>query len=133
MAGNFNHVVLAGNLTRDVEVRYAANQAAIASTAIAVNRKWDGGEETTFVDLVAYQKVAEIMQKMASKGSSVLISGRLHFNSWTAQDGTKRSRLEVVVDQFQMLEFKEKKEPQPGEQGYYDKPYAPSGNDDVPF
>ena len=133
MAGNANIVILIGNLTRDIEVRYTQSQVSVASTSIAVNRKYKDKTETAFLELTAFGKAAEIMQKYASRGTSVFVEGHLQLNQWTTQDGSKRSQLKVVVDKFQVLEFKEQS-PQPGDNQYYEN-QSPYPNDDsgIPF
>ena len=108
----YNKVILQGNLARDVEIRYSASGGAIGSSAIAVTKKFkkqDGtqGEKTLFIDVVAYGRTAEIMNNYLQKGSSVLIDGELELDQWTAQDGSKRSKHKVKIDNLQMLGSKD--------------------------
>jgi single-strand DNA-binding protein len=125
---SFNRTILAGNLTRDFEVRYAnGSDTAVVSNTIAVNRKFKDKDETTFVDFTAFGKAAETMNQYLSKGSSVLIEGRLHQNNWTAQDGSKRSKLVVIVESFQFLDSRRQEAPKEGDREYY------QDNDDIPF
>ena len=105
---NFNKVLLIGNLTRDPQLSYTPSQTAVVEFGLAVNRNWTGQdgqkkEETCFVDCTAFGKRAETINKYLTKGRPVLVEGRLTFSSWTAQDGTKRSRLRVTVENFQFL------------------------------
>lgn len=105
---NFNKVLLAGNLTRDPQLSYLPSQTAVVEFGLAVNRSWTGKdgekkEDTCFVDCRAFAKQAETMNKYLKKGSPVLIEGRLKFDSWTAQDGSKRSKHSVVIETFQFL------------------------------
>ena len=104
---NFNKVMLAGNLTRDVELSYLPNQTAIAQFGLAINRSWtaDGvkKEEVTFVDCTLFGKGAEVLSKYVKKGSGLFIEGRLKLDQWEAQDGTKRSKLKVIVENFQFV------------------------------
>jgi single-strand DNA-binding protein len=107
MAG-FNKVLLMGNLTRDPQLSYTPNQTPVVDFGIAVNRKWtgksgDAKEETCFVDCRAFGKQAENINKYLSKGRPLFVEGRLTFDSWTAQDGTKRSKHRVTVESFQFL------------------------------
>jgi single-strand DNA-binding protein len=100
--------MLIGNLTRDPQLSYTPNQTAVVDFGLAVNRRWTGQdgnqrEETCFVDCRAFGRQAETMNKYLSKGRPVFIEGRLTFDSWTAQDGTKRSRHRVTVENFQFL------------------------------
>lgn len=104
----FNKIVLVGNLTRDIEIRYLNNGVAIGNTAIAVNRKFnvDGEtrEETLFVDLTFFGKQAEIANQYLRKGSKVLIEGRLALSSWhDTNSGQNRHKHYVVVISMEML------------------------------
>jgi single-strand DNA-binding protein len=105
---NFNKVLLLGNLTRDPQLSYTPNQTAVVDFGLATNRKWTGQdgsqrEETCFVDCRAFGKQAETINKYLAKGRLVFVEGRLTFDTWTAQDGTKRSRHRVTVENFQFL------------------------------
>ncbi len=104
----YNKVVLMGNLTRDIEIRYSQSGSAIGNTGIAVNRKWKSAtgeqkEEVMFVDLTLFGRTAEIANQYLRKGRQVLIDGRLNLDQWTAQDGTKRSKHSVIVENLQMI------------------------------
>jgi len=105
---SYNRVILVGNLTRDVDLRYVSNGGtAVTDLGLAVNdrRKNQSGEwvdETTFVDVTLWGRTAEIASQYLSKGSSVLIEGRLKLDTWET-DGQKRSKLRVVGDKMQML------------------------------
>ncbi len=111
---NYNKVILGGNLTRDPQLSYTPNQTAVVDFGLAVNRKWgkDGEkkEETCFVDCRAFGSTAENINKYVNKGDNFFIEGRLTFDSWTAQDGTKRSKHRVTVESFQFLSKREKPE-----------------------
>jgi single-strand DNA-binding protein len=105
---SFNRVILVGNLTRDPEIRYIPSGSAVADVGLAVNdrRKNANGEwieEVTFVDVVLWGRTAEVAGEYLSKGSPVLIEGRLKLDSWETQDGQKRSKLRVVCERMQML------------------------------
>ncbi len=113
---NFNKVFLAGNLTRDPQLSYLPSQTAVVEFGMAINREWKGkdGEkksETCFVDCTAFGRIAENINKYVKKGDPFFIEGRLQFNSWTAQDGSKRSKIKVIVESFQFLPSKESKPP----------------------
>jgi single-strand DNA-binding protein len=107
---NFNKVILAGNLTRDPELRYTPKGTAIARLGLAVSRRWrtETGElkdETTFVDVDAFGKAAETIAQYLKKGRSVLIEGRLRYDTWEdKQTGQKRSKLSVVLENFTFLD-----------------------------
>lgn len=106
---NYNRVLLMGNLTRDPELKYLPSQTAIVEFGLAVNRKWkskDGtdGEETCFVDCTAFGKTAEVMNQYLAKGRPVFIEGRLKLDQWQdSKTGANRSKLRVVVENFQFV------------------------------
>jgi len=104
----YNKVILAGNLTRDVEVRYTQGGSAIGKTGIATNRKFkaqtgEQKEEVMFIDLTFFGRTAEIANQYLRKGSKVLVDGRLTLEQWTAPDGSKRSRHSITVENLQMI------------------------------
>lgn len=149
---NFNKVILAGNLTRDPQLSYTANNTAVAEFGLAVNRKWRGPdgqqkEETLFIDCKVFGKQAETFSQYMSKGRPVLIDGRLELRQWQAQDGSKRSKHGVIVEGFQFLggpgeggggqprrapvQQQPAGEDQPSPD--YEGPEAPGAGDDIPF
>lgn len=103
----FNKVVLIGNLTRDIEMRYGQSGTAIGSSAIAVTRKFsvngEKREETCFVDITFFGRQAEVANQYLSKGSKLLIEGRLKFDQWTDQNGQNRSKHSIQVENMEML------------------------------
>jgi len=104
---SFNRVILLGNLTRDVEVRYLQSGTAVADVGMAVNdrRKGQNGEwieETTFDDVTLWGRTAEVAGEYLSKGSPILVEGRLKYDTWE-KDGQKRSKLSVVCERMQMV------------------------------
>jgi len=103
---SFNRVILVGNLTRDVDLRYTPQGTAVTDIGIAVNdrvkRNNEWVDETTFVDVTLWGRTAEVASEYLSKGSPLLIEGRLKLDSWE-QDGQKRSKLRVVGERMQML------------------------------
>lgn len=105
---SFNRVILLGNLTRDPELRYIPSGTAVTEIGLAVNdrRKAANGEwvdETTFVDVTLWGRTAEIATEYLSKGSPVLIEGRLKLDSWQDKEGQKRSKLKVIGERMQMV------------------------------
>ena len=105
---SFNQVILLGNLTRDVELRHTPSNQAVANIGLAMNRQYqtkDGErrEETTFVDCEAWGRQAEVMAQYLSKGRPVFIQGRLKLDTWQDQQGQNRSKLKVVVENFQFV------------------------------
>jgi single-strand DNA-binding protein len=141
---NLNKIFLIGNLTRDPQLSYLPSQMAVVEFGIAVNRTWvgkDGAkkEDTCFVDCRAFGKPAENINKYLTKGRSVFLEGRLTFDSWTAQDGTKRSKHRVTVESCQFLGGPSGGAGGQGQQGnqHIEEP-PPSedqagGGDDIPF
>ena len=108
----YNKIILAGNLTRDIEIRYGQSGTAVGSTAIATTRKFksqsgEQKEEVLFVDITFFGRTAEIANQYLRKGSKVLVDGRLKLDQWTAQDGSKKSKHTVTVENLQMLGNKE--------------------------
>jgi single-strand DNA-binding protein len=121
----FNKVILAGNLARDIEIRYLQSGTAVASTAIAVNRKYKGSDgvqkdETMFIDITFWGRTAEIANQYLRKGSQVLVEGRLELQQWTANDGSKRSKHQVAVETLQMLGGKDSANNAPAQSSGYD-------------
>ena len=107
----FNKVILAGNLTRDPELRYTPGGLAIAKFGLAVNRKWKDSqsgemkEEVTFIDIDAFGKQAETIGNFLKKGRPILLEGRLKLDQWDdKQTQQKRSRLGVVLESFNFLD-----------------------------
>jgi single-strand DNA-binding protein len=104
---SYNRVILLGNITREIELRYVQSGLAVTDIGLAVNdrRKSQSGEwveETTFVDVTLWGRTAEVASEYLSKGSPVLIEGRLKLDSWET-DGQKRSKLRVVGERMQMV------------------------------
>lgn len=105
---SYNKVLLMGNLTRDPQLSYTPNQTAVVDFGLATNRRWTGQdgsqrEETCFVDCRAFGRLAENINKFLRKGRPIFIEGRLTFDMWTAQDGSKRSKHRVTVENFTFL------------------------------
>lgn len=110
MSFNYNKVFLAGNLTRDPQVRFFANERAVADFGLAVNRRYktaDGQnkEETTFVDIEAWGRTAELVGQYLTKGRGCFVEGRLKLDSWDDKEsGQKRSKLKIVADSVQFID-----------------------------
>lgn len=104
---NYNKVILLGNLTRDIELRHTQSGMALAKFGMAINRKWSQNgeqkESTCFVDLTAWGRQAEVLSQYVKKGSQLFVDGRLEYSTWEAEGGGKRSKLEVVVENFQFV------------------------------
>jgi len=107
---SFNKVMLMGNLTRDIEIRHTPSNTAVGNFGLAVNRKYktqsgEQREEVAFIDCEAWGRTAEVMAQYLSRGRPVFIEGRLKFDSWEDKNGGgKRSKLSVVVDNFQFID-----------------------------
>lgn len=106
---NFNKVMLMGNVTRDIELRYTPKGTAVADIGLAVNRVRSGDsgekiEETTFVDVTLWGRTAEIAHQYSGKGRPLFIEGRLHMDSWEDKtSGQKRTKLKVVAENIQLM------------------------------
>ncbi|MBL7106942.1 MAG: single-stranded DNA-binding protein [Phycisphaerae bacterium] len=136
---SFNKIMLMGNLTRDPQLSYLPSQTAVVDFGLAVNRKYTGKdgekkESVCFVDCRAFGKPAETINKYLSKGRPVFVEGRLDFDSWTGQDGTKRSKHRVTVENFQFLgSGQSSSSDQSGTSDYSNGPVSNESNDDIPF
>ncbi len=110
MAGSVNKVFLMGNLTRDIELKHTPSDQSVATIGLAVNRTFktrdgESREETTFVDCEAWGRTAEVMSQYLCKGRPVFIEGRLKLDQWDDREtGKKRSKLKVVIDNFQFVD-----------------------------
>lgn len=148
---SYNRVILVGNLTRDPELRYITSGTAVSDVRLAVNdrRKNANGEwveETTYVDVTLWARTAEVASEYLSKGSPVLIEGRLRLDTWETSDGQKRSKLHVVAERMQMLGSRgsggsgrasatrdsEYSQPAPSDEDVAPQP-PPGGGDEIPF
>lgn len=111
MARSLNKVMLIGNLTRDPEMRYTPQGAAVCTFGVATNRQWttDSGEkkeDVEFHNVVAWNKLAEICAQLLKKGRKVYVEGRLATRTWQGTDGTQKNRTEVVITDMVILDKK---------------------------
>ena len=103
---NGNSVTLIGNITRDPELRFTPSGAATATFGLAVNRRWQNRqtqeweEATSFFDVVCWREQAENASESLTRGSRVIVTGRLEQRSWETQEGEKRSKIEIVADEI---------------------------------
>lgn len=100
---SFNRVVLAGNLTRDPELRFTGGGIPVCDFGLAVNRVRSKNEEVDFFDITAWRELGETIANYKKKGDPILVEGRLQYRTWEAQDGSKRSKVDVVADNVQFL------------------------------
>ena len=100
---SFNRVILAGNLTRDPELRFTNDGIPVCSFGLAVNRVRSKSEEVDFFDISAWRELGETIANYKKKGDPILVEGRLQFRTWEAQDGSKRSKVDVTADNVQFL------------------------------
>ena len=105
---SFNKVIMLGNLTRDPELRYTPSQTPVIDFGIAMNRRWTGQdgsqrEETCFVDCQMFGRRAEVVNKYFKKGSPIFIEGRLTFDTWQGQDGSRRSKHRITIENFEFV------------------------------
>lgn len=148
---SYNRVILVGNLTRDPELRYIPSGTAVTDIGLAMNERWKNAngewvDEVTFVDVTLWARQAEVASEYLSKGSPVLIEGRLKLDQWE-QEGQKRSKLKVVGQRMQMLgaapggggarpparQDSEYSQPARPEEDYGPPPEQPSQDDNIPF
>jgi single-strand DNA-binding protein len=109
----YNKVILIGNLTRDVELRYTPSGTAVAKFGLATNRTYidattkEKKQEVMFIDITMFGRSAETANQWLKKGKKVLIEGRLVLDQWTGQDGQKRSKHSVVAEKMQFMDNKD--------------------------
>ncbi|MEA3266801.1 MAG: single-stranded DNA-binding protein [Candidatus Fermentibacteria bacterium] len=139
-----NKVLISGNLTGDPRTRILENGTHVANFSLANNQSYRGKdgewhEKTCFVDVVTWRQLAERVGSKLHKGSPVMIEGELQFSQWNAQDGSKRSRVEILARSVQMLEKTGDYGSSPSRGGGSDEPprkeapAEPDYNDDIPF
>lgn len=103
---NGNTVELVGNITRDPELRFTPSGAAVANFGLAVNRRWQNKqtneweEQVSFFDIVCWRELAENVSESLTKGTRIMVTGRLDQRSWETDNGDKRSKVEVVADEI---------------------------------
>lgn len=105
---SYNRIILVGNLTRDPQLSYTPANTAVCKFGIATNHKWkdrEGNprEEVCFVDCTVFGKGGEVFNQYMKKGNPALVEGRLKLDQWTTPEGDKRSKHEVIVDNFTFL------------------------------
>ena len=105
---SFNKIILMGNLTREPELTFLPSQTPVVEIGLAINRKYkaaDGSqrEDVCFVDCRMYGKRAEVISRYCHKGDPLMVEGRLQFDQWEAQDGSKRSKHRVFIENFEFL------------------------------
>ena len=105
---SFNQVILMGNLTRDPQLKYLPSQMAVVEFGMAVNHKFrtktgEDREEVLFIDCAAFGKQAEVIHQYCKKGKPIFVEGRLKYDTWEDKSGAKRSKVSVVVENFQFL------------------------------
>lgn len=132
-----NRVVLAGNLTRDPQVRAVGNDKLVAGFAIAINRKYktSGGElkeEATFIEVECWGHSAKFVGEFLKKGANVFLEGALKLDTWEDKEGKKQSRLKVVADNVQSLERRERSEASTARNGADAAPAATASLDSEP-
>ena len=123
-----NHIVIMGRLTRDPELRRTGSGLAVASFSVAVQRdfpnKDTGEKEVDYIDCIAWRQTGEFVSKYFTKGSLIVVSGRLQIRSWTDKDGNTRKTAEIVADQVYFGESKKKEDASNNLYGGYSYPYA---------
>lgn len=144
MAGDINHVVVVGRLTRDPELRHLASGNPVLQLGLAVNgrQRDEAGnwvDKPNFFDVKVFGNQAEMLSQHLSKGRRIGVDGRLDWSSWEAQDGTKRSKVEIVAQSVQFLDSRQEGEPAgnqyvpAGAQATRDDFTSSAVDDDIPF
>ena len=107
MAGDLNRVILIGRLTRDPELRYTPSGTAVANFSIANNRTYavagEKKEQVSYFDCIAWSKLGEIITEYCKKGQRIAVEGRLQQRRWEDQENNKKSKIELVIENFQFL------------------------------
>ena len=139
---SFNKVILMGNLTRDPELRVTNTGLSICKLSLAVNRTYttkegDSKDETTYVDIDAFGRQAETLSKYLQKGRPIMVEGRLKLDQWETNEGQKRSKLGVILENFQFIGGRDSASSTSATNAN-SEPEAPQSNggfedDDVPF
>lgn len=134
---SFNRLIIAGHLGRDPELRHMPSGTPVCVFSVATTEKWtdkssnEKRDRTTWVDCEAFARAAEVLNQYLSKGSAVLLEGKLRQDQWEDRDGNKRSKLKLVIENFQFLG-----DPR-GSASRQDDPVPQGGSgideDDVPF
>jgi len=136
-ARSVNKVILIGNLTRDPELRYTPQGTPVASFGVATNREWtvEGvkKEAADFHNIVAWNKLAELCDQLLSKGAKVYVEGRLQTRDWIDNDGNKRYKTEVVIDEMIVLVSRKNEEGYEGGETEYEaeKPAVQEETDEI--
>jgi len=124
---SLNKVLLIGNLTRDPELRYTPSGAAVCTFSVATNRSYTSAdgikkEETEFIRIVSWNKLAELCSQLLAKGRKVYVEGRLQTRSWETPDGQSKQTTEVVIDDMRILDSKRSFEEGHAEEYHVDEP-----------
>lgn len=127
---SFNRVVLVGNMTRDVELRFIQSGTAVTDIGLAVNDRVKRGDdwvdEPTFVDITFWGRTAEVLNEYCKKGDKILVEGRLKLDQWETKEGDKRSKLKVVGERMQMLSSKSARQQGNGQDAYSERVEHPT-------
>ena len=139
---SYNKVIMMGNLTRDPQLSYLPSQTPVVEFGLASNRRWTGQdgsqrEDVCFVDCRAYGRMAENISKYCKKGRPLMIEGRLTFDQWEAQDGSKRSKHRITVETFTFVDSRGEGAGGASQEGAGSEGGTGSGGkaggDDIPF
>ena len=123
-----NHITIMGRLTRDPELRRTGSGTAVANFTVAVDRDFSGSgggeKETDFIDCIAWRQTGEFISKYFTKGSMIVVHGRLQIRPWVDKDGNKRKSAEIVAENVYFGESKKKEETKSVTTNYWDNPYS---------
>ena len=131
---NVNKYFIMGRLTRDVQISFTPNQTAVGEFGMATNRKWKGhdgneNEEVLYVDCCMFGKRAEVLNRYIGKGDPLFVEGRLKLDQWEQADGLKRSKIRVIVENFEFISTNEQAEPETRESTVQEE----TDGEDIPF
>ena len=136
---SYNKVIMMGNLTRDPQLSYLPSQTPVVEFGLATNHRWrdrEGNqkEDVCFVDCQCFGKSAENINKYFKKGRAIMIEGRLTFSTWEAQDGSKRSKHRIFIENFTFVDSRgQEAAGSGGPNDYGNNNPAPTKDDDIPF
>ena len=138
MANDINRVILIGNLTKDVDLKYLQSGTAIANFSIANNKSYkvnnEKKEEVSFFNCVAFSKLAEMLNEYCKKGNKIALEGRLKQETWTDQDGGKKSAVKIIVESVQFLSMnKDKSDDKPVDNSASEQVENAFADDSLPF
>jgi len=130
---NYNRMILGARLTRDPDLRYSQGGTAFCNIGLAETEKYKDQEDTLFIDAVAFGKTAELIDEHFRKGDPIMIEGKLSLDQWEDNEGTRRSKIKLKIDQFKFVGNKGDREQRPAANRSSHDDGPPVDDDDIPF